>query len=245
MSTDSPAPPADARGRRPRPITADEFGRMIKASLLDDDRRVELWDGRLVERPTRGPAYFNTQTAILYALHPPLGEDWHVGVNCPLVLGPYDMPDASLVVVRGTPRSLPSDRHLTGAEVGLVIEILEPGPGDDLGPVTAAYAAGGAPPGSGSSTSTPGRSTPKPIRSSAPRRPPARSDATAPASGSRWCSTAGWSPGWISRSCCRSGHRVEPEVLGPSVSTMTRGIPPRASARRCGTRRPGFRKRAA
>jgi hypothetical protein len=39
MSTDSPSPPADARGRRPRPITADEFARIVKAGVFGDSRR--------------------------------------------------------------------------------------------------------------------------------------------------------------------------------------------------------------
>ena len=144
MSTNSPSSPADARGRLPRPISADEFARMVKAGVLDDYRRVELWDGQLVERPIKSPAHCASQTLLMDALHRALPDGWYVGVGCPLVLGPNHMPDASLALHRGAPGSLP-DRHLTGADVGLVIEILDPGPDDDLGPVVAAYAAGGVP----------------------------------------------------------------------------------------------------
>ncbi|QDV39682.1 hypothetical protein [Tautonia plasticadhaerens] len=49
------------------------------------------------------------------------------------------MPDVSLAVLRGAPGSLP-DRHLMGAEAGLAVEIFDPGPGDDLVPVIAAFA---------------------------------------------------------------------------------------------------------
>ena len=175
MDDHSPSPPADARGRLPRPITADEFARMVAAGVLDNvpARRTLGWPARASGRPGT-PTYFSPVLSIGRQLHrtsPRLGRRG----GCPVALGPWHMPDVGLALIRGGPRDWPSTGTRRGPRSAWSSRSSNPARATTSArsrPPTPP----GACPGSGSSTSTPGRSRPTPSRSSSPRRATARSD---------------------------------------------------------------------
>ncbi|QDV37383.1 hypothetical protein [Tautonia plasticadhaerens] len=116
---------------------------MVAAGVLDDHRRVELWDGRLVERLQGSPAHVAARSLLMDELRRVLPDDGHVGVGGSPALGPRPMPDTRLVIVRGGPRDHPV-LHPTGVAIG---QASRPSvsPRRQPGPVIAAYAAGGVP----------------------------------------------------------------------------------------------------
>jgi hypothetical protein len=138
---------------------------MVAAGILDDVRHDELWGGDLVRRPVKSPYHRAVLSNLGSELHHAVPAGWHVGSGSPLAPGPWHVPNVGLAVICGGARD-PPDRHPTGAEVGLVIEILDPDPDVELGPVVAAYDAGGCR-RSGSSTSGAGGSRHTPSRSAA------------------------------------------------------------------------------
>ncbi|QDV39569.1 hypothetical protein ElP_75400 (plasmid) [Tautonia plasticadhaerens] len=117
---------------------------MVAAGVLDDVQHVELWDGRLVRQTVKLPFHCAFLSNLIAELHRVVPAGWNDGPGSPLALGPWHQPDVGLALIRGGPRDHP-DRHPTGAEVGLVVEFLNPSPDDGLGPVVAAFAGGGVP----------------------------------------------------------------------------------------------------
>jgi Uma2 family endonuclease len=141
MSVASSSPPAGARGGRPYLITAEDYARMIECGAIPEGRRVELWEGQLVEKMTKNPPHSTALKKMLAALFPIIPPGWHLAPECPLHLGPHSVPEPDLTIVRGSPDDY-LDRDPTPAEVALVIEIADSSVSKDLGPMRSAYAAG-------------------------------------------------------------------------------------------------------
>ncbi|WP_169975567.1 Uma2 family endonuclease [Tautonia rosea] len=142
MSVASSSPPAGARGGRPYLITAEDYARMIECGAIPEGRRVELWEGQLVEKMTKKPPHVIAQGKLADALFRIVPEGWHVQVECPLGLGPLHVPEPDLMIVRGA-RDDYASGHPTPADVSLVVEVADTSVAKDLGRMQSAYAAGG------------------------------------------------------------------------------------------------------
>ena len=121
-------------------ITAEEFGRMIDRDVFDARRRIELWDGELVETmPKNQPHQFALiqLTRLLLRLAP---DDWTVSPEGSIALDETRVPIPDLAVLRGGPREYQS-RRPTAPDAAILVEIADTSIRKDLGPTLTAYAA--------------------------------------------------------------------------------------------------------
>ena len=118
MSTITLPPPLVASASAPYRMTADEFDRIAEGL----DKRAELVDGHLVERPDMNPEHAMVTKLLRRFLDRILGDDWHACEEKPIRVDDYNerLPDIS--VVPGTPRDY-AKRHPTPADAALLVEV--------------------------------------------------------------------------------------------------------------------------
>ncbi len=97
MSMATPSP--DARERL-RPISVDEYHRMIDAGILDEDEKVQLIDGMLVAMTPQGQPHAFVIMRLTRLLARALSDDFEVLPQLPLTLGDANEPEPDLAVVR-------------------------------------------------------------------------------------------------------------------------------------------------
>lgn len=118
----------------------DEYHRLIEAGGFDEDERVELLDGLLVEMSPKSPRHERAVRWLARWLMLSVADDvYEVGVASPLTLGASE-PEPDLAVLE---RGAPTPYHPAGA--ALVIEVSASSLARDLGVKAAVYAAGGIP----------------------------------------------------------------------------------------------------
>jgi Uma2 family endonuclease len=136
------APPT-AAGLVPHRFTVADYSRMAEAGILDEDDRVELLGGQVVDMSPIGPPHASTVDALGEAFAPlVVARRVTVRTQNPLALGEYDEPEPAVAVVR--PRA---DRYATGhpgaADVLLLVEVAETSLARDQWAKAALYAAAG------------------------------------------------------------------------------------------------------
>jgi Uma2 family endonuclease len=124
---------------RTRPITADDYARMVEAGIVRHDERVELLNGRIIEMPPIGPSHAYTVDAATAALFAALGPDAVVRTQGPLKLSRFSWLQPDIAVLRG-PRSRYMNTDATARDVLLVIEVADSSFPHDCGEKLAAYA---------------------------------------------------------------------------------------------------------
>jgi len=117
MSMATPTP--DARERL-RPISVDEYHRMIDAGILDEDEKVQLIDGMLVAMTPQGRPHAFVIQELTRLLVRALGDDFKVLTQLPLTLGNDSEPEPDLTVVRAQDAASRTHHPATAA---LVIEV--------------------------------------------------------------------------------------------------------------------------
>jgi Uma2 family endonuclease len=103
-------------------FTAADVHRMLEVGVLDARSPVELLDGELVEVSPQGPRHSRLTVMIRELLATAFGPGFHLQDHSPIDAGPHSLPEPDVAVVRGDPRDL-LDRHPTGAELALVVEV--------------------------------------------------------------------------------------------------------------------------
>lgn len=102
-------------------FTLDDVLRMQEAGILDEDARVELIDGVLVEMASEGTLHAWLKLQISKRLSALAGDAAEVVVDTTLRLAPTYAPDPDLYVYEAT---LPFT-GINGANVGLIVEIAQ------------------------------------------------------------------------------------------------------------------------
>lgn len=85
---------------RRRRFTVDEYHRMGETGILDEDDRVELLEGAIVEMTPIGSRHVGLVMRIQRLLHERVADDARVSVQNPLRLGRHSEPEPDLVVLR-------------------------------------------------------------------------------------------------------------------------------------------------
>jgi Uma2 family endonuclease len=121
-------------------MSADDYHRLIDSGSLDEDTRIELIDGLLLDMSPKSPAHENVIAALADYLHDELDRGrYQVRVGAPLSIGDSE-PEPDLVVIeRGTPQPY----HPGTA--ALVIEVAVSSQRRDLRTKPAIYARAGVP----------------------------------------------------------------------------------------------------
>src|SRR6266508_6582558 len=105
----------------PGPFTVDAYHRLAELGILDEDDRVELLDGQIVEMSPIGPRHAGCVKGLVRLLYRKLGDAVLLGVQDPINLGPRSEPEPDIAVLR--PRAnWYRDAHPQHADVLLVIE---------------------------------------------------------------------------------------------------------------------------
>lgn len=109
-------------------ISIDTYNRMAEFGLIAPSDRVELLDGLLVRKMTKGPRHVTATHRAFKILLSRLPEGWHPRVEAPVELpqGPdgESSPEPDLVVVRGND-DLYRLRHPGPGDVVLVIQVAD------------------------------------------------------------------------------------------------------------------------
>ncbi|MGB0560393.1 MAG: Uma2 family endonuclease [Spirulinaceae cyanobacterium] len=104
-------------------LTVGQYHQMIATGILTADDRVELLDGLLTLQMPKKPSHrlvTKLLRTLLESLTPP---DWYTDSQEPITLANSE-PEPDVMLVKGNPRDY-SDRHPSGAELGLVVEIAD------------------------------------------------------------------------------------------------------------------------
>ncbi|PSQ88117.1 MAG: Uma2 family endonuclease, partial [Bacteroidetes bacterium QH_2_63_10] len=111
---------------RERRISVEDYFAMGKAGILDEDDRVELLDGRLIDMPPIGPFhshgvddFLELFTRRLYVDDPPSAR---VRVQSPIQLNDYSAPGPDVVLYDP---EMPKDRHPRPDDIYLVVEVAD------------------------------------------------------------------------------------------------------------------------
>ena len=127
-------------------FTVEHYERMGAAGILTEDDRVELLNGLVVTKMTKGQprtaALIDTRDTLL----PRIPAGWHLQTEAPVRIPDFDEPEPDLAVVQGKARDYVAlNRPPDASEVTLVIEIAESSLARDRSDKWAAYASGGIP----------------------------------------------------------------------------------------------------
>ncbi|HTD38278.1 MAG TPA: Uma2 family endonuclease [Candidatus Limnocylindrales bacterium] len=97
--------PAAARDEAPytiRPITVDEYHRMLEVGILYEKEPVELLDGQLIAMPPQGPAHASVFSALNALFVHTFGDRALVRPGGPIELNRISEPEPDLALVRRT-----------------------------------------------------------------------------------------------------------------------------------------------
>ena len=111
---------------RERRLSVEDYFALGEAGVLDEDDRVELLDGRLIDMPPIGPShshgvddFLELFTRRLYADDPPSAR---VRVQSPIQLGDYSAPEPDIVLYDP---EMPKDQHPRPEDICLVVEVAD------------------------------------------------------------------------------------------------------------------------
>src|SRR5271165_3234649 len=106
-----------------RPITVDEYHRMAEAGIFDEDERVELLDGMLVEMPPTEWPHGLSYGLTLRHLFERLGGRFFVSGDISIPLGPRDEPQPDIAIFRLAVLGKKRKSELKAADIVALIEI--------------------------------------------------------------------------------------------------------------------------
>jgi Uma2 family endonuclease len=104
----------------PRPFSVADYHRMIDAGIFDEDERVELLEGVIVQMsPQQDPHQFTIEF-LTHSLVGQVGENHRVRVQLPLTLGELSQPEPDFAIV---PRPAPGQPTGPRRSALLIIEV--------------------------------------------------------------------------------------------------------------------------
>ncbi|MBI4493890.1 MAG: Uma2 family endonuclease [Chloroflexi bacterium] len=107
-----------------RRFTVADYHRMARAGILNEDDRVELIDGEVIEMPPLGPRHAGCVNHLTRLFVQALGEAAVVTIQNPVRLGQHDEPQPDVAILR--PRAdFYASRHPCPEDVFLLVEVAE------------------------------------------------------------------------------------------------------------------------
>ncbi len=112
-------------GRVPYRLSVEQYEAMVASGAFRKEDRLELIEGSLVEKMTKGPNHSTGSEDCWRALHGVLPAGWHVRIEKPVRIHDRDSePEPDVSVARGKTADYRS-RHPGPAEVSLVVEVAD------------------------------------------------------------------------------------------------------------------------
>lgn len=122
--------------------TVEEFYRAYDTGELDDDKRWELIQGRIIEKTPPGPRHSYLADAIAHRLRVVLEPPLLVREEKSVRLASDTEPVPDITVARGARKDY-RERHPTAADTVLVVEVADTSAAKDLGEKAQSYAQAG------------------------------------------------------------------------------------------------------
>lgn len=120
-----------------------QYDAMVKAGIVDEQDRVELLEGVLVEKMTQNPPHMVACTLLLSALRTVVPSGWFLTMGSPLATDD-SLPEPDAALVRGEPRHYLS-RRWGAPDIGLAVEVSDTTLETDQGTKKRLYARAGVP----------------------------------------------------------------------------------------------------
>jgi|SRR5215213_3699811 len=109
-------------GIKPRLITVAEYDRMIEHGILTAEDKVELLNGVIIEKMTKGIKHAALNDSIAEIFRETLGNRVVIRNQNPIVLDNYSEPEPDIVLAK-PPRRQYLERHPTPEDILLIVEI--------------------------------------------------------------------------------------------------------------------------
>ena len=108
-------------------FSIDQYEKMLKVGILESGDPIELLDGLLVLKMTKGESHITAVHLVMEALRLALPPGWHARMEAPINLpggqgGSQSVPEPDLTIVRGGVRDYKA-RHPVAADAALVVEV--------------------------------------------------------------------------------------------------------------------------
>ncbi|MCY7377239.1 MAG: Uma2 family endonuclease, partial [Pyrinomonadaceae bacterium] len=125
-----------------RQITVEEYDLMIESGVFDEDDRIELLNGVIVEKMPKGTKHSSANDRIAKVFYRGLGDDVFLRNQNPIWLDGFSEPEPDIVLA--VPRTDEYENsHPTPNEILLIVEIADSTLGYDRHTKGAAYARAG------------------------------------------------------------------------------------------------------
>jgi Uma2 family endonuclease len=108
--------------------TREEYDRMVEAGILKEHDKVELIDGKILNKVPQGKPHATGIMLVQYALQKSFGDGFVVRVQLPLAPDDFSEPEPDLAVLRGSPRDYDG---IHPPKALLVVEVAETSLGFD------------------------------------------------------------------------------------------------------------------
>lgn len=123
FSTNSPAKPPAVPTEPVWRLSVEQYHQMIHLGVLTHDDPVELLEGWLVYKMLKNPSHRATTKLLRDALDEIVPDGWYVDAQEPITLEDSE-PEPDVMIVRGKTRDY-LDRHPSGGDIALVIEVAD------------------------------------------------------------------------------------------------------------------------
>lgn len=120
-----------------RRLSVADMLRMEQAGVFAPDERLELIDGELNSLRPIGPRHAHIVNILVHILSRKCGEGWFVSAQNPICLGPNDLPQPDVAIIRTRDWS---GQHPGVADAALVVEVADSSREFDLGEKRLYYA---------------------------------------------------------------------------------------------------------
>ena len=147
MSTiaQSPVFQPPSPGLVPYRISVDQYEAMVNSGVFSKHDRLELIEGLLVVKMTKGTRHSTTAELCRRAIEEMIPAGWHLRVEKPVrIPGRASEPEPDISVVRGTVKDY-SGRNPDPSDVALVVEVAESSLAADQTEMVRVYGGGGIP----------------------------------------------------------------------------------------------------
>jgi Uma2 family endonuclease len=133
---------ASGRTQAARQFTVAEYYRMLEAGILDEDERVELIEGEIVNMAAKSIQHTAAVRRTSKCLSRLLAGRAFIAAQDPIHLDDYSEPEPDVIVASPSPTEY-EDHHPTPAELFLVVEVAETSYGRDRNRKLLLYAQAG------------------------------------------------------------------------------------------------------
>lgn len=121
-------------------FSVEQYEQMIAAGIIDEDMRIELIDGEIVEMSPMGPAHVSRLSRTARYVERTLGDEVIIINQSPIRLPPYGEPEPDLTLLRP---DYPEDQIPGVAHIFCVIEVADSAIATDRRVKLPLYAASG------------------------------------------------------------------------------------------------------